>query len=92
MKAIWKYPLDLNVFSRARQWEFDVPKGATPLCLQMQHGTPTLWMMVDAKAPTENRRFTMYGTGHEMPEDPGQYIGTFQLDGGLFVFHVFEVG
>jgi hypothetical protein len=33
----------------------------------------------------------MYGTGHDMPDDPGQYVGTFQMHGGALVFHLFEV-
>jgi hypothetical protein len=32
----------------------------------------------------------MDGTGHEMSDNPGTYIGTAMLDGGNLVFHVYE--
>jgi len=36
------------------------------------------------------RTFAIYGTGHKHEHVEGTYIGTFQLDGGSLVFHVFE--
>ena len=34
--------------------------------------------------------FVTYGTGHDVPDEPGQYVGTFFMNGGSLVFHVFE--
>lgn len=35
------------------------------------------------------RHFRIKGTGHAA-DDIGDYIGTFQLNGGSLVFHLFE--
>ena len=67
-----------------------MPIGAKLLTVQLQHGEPQLWAMVDAGAPKEVRTFRTYGTGHDLPDEPGQYVGTFQMLGGNLAFHVFE--
>jgi hypothetical protein len=45
---------------------------------------------VDPGAKTYPRTFRVYGTGHNLPDDPGQYVGTFQIHNEGLVFHVFE--
>lgn len=37
------------------------------------------------------RRFAVYGTGHEMRDGEQVYIGTFQTYRGELVLHVFEM-
>ena len=68
----------------------EMPAGAVILSLQMQHGMPHIWALVDESKDNEKRAFVTYGAGNRMPENPGAYIGTYQLDFGAFVFHVFE--
>lgn len=86
MNAIWKFPLPvLHDFSLL------MPRDARLLTVQAQADRPCLWALVDPAAPVEPRQFRMWGTGHERAEEPGAYLGTFQLDGGALVFHVFEV-
>jgi len=85
MKRIFKYILHTSV-----QSSFQMPADAKVLCVQMQYDCPCIWAMVDDSAPTVERTFTVYGTGHPMSEDPGQYVGTFQMHGGELIFHVFE--
>jgi hypothetical protein len=83
MRTIWKFPLKPAV------QEITMPRGARVLTVQTQFGEPQLWAEVDTDAPTEQREFAVVGTGHPMPEDPGEYIGTFQIDDGSLVFHVY---
>lgn len=72
------------------------------LCVQVQGYAPYLWVIVDEQAPRDQpRRFRLAGTGHKLdvvdpsynpsPDNCGRYVGTFQLDGGALVFHLFEV-
>jgi hypothetical protein len=85
---IWKWTL--RVTDQQRMW---MPKGAKLLCVQTQRETPQIWALVDESADLEQRAFDTYGTGNPMPDgDPGQYIGTYQVNrnGVSFVFHVFE--
>jgi hypothetical protein len=90
MKTIWKYELK-------PECELEMPLGAEILTIQMQFGEdtvpfehPRLWALVDLGVEKEKRSFCTYGTGHSLPDKPGRYIGTFQLDSGSLVFHVFE--
>lgn len=48
------------------------------------------WAEVDSDAPTEQRRFTVLGTGHSIPDDVAlEHVATV-MD-GHFVWHVYEV-
>jgi len=84
MKTIWKYDIQPNT-------PVSIPEDSQILTVQVQNQTPCLWVLVDPDAPVVTRHFNTYGTGHLILDDPGEYIGTFQLHDGAFVFHVFEV-
>lgn len=86
MYSIWKYPLNTSGAT-----ELQMPAGAKVLSMQLQGGTPTLWALVDPTAPEVARSFHIVGTDWEFEFNPGNYVGTFQMAGGTFVFHVFEV-
>lgn len=83
MNEIWKYQLD-------ETGVMEMPEGAQVLSAQMQHDWPVVWAKVDPRAPIKTKRLGVYGTGHAMPDDPGRFIGTFQMDNGALVFHVFD--
>ena len=87
MQAIWKFPLnyyDTNFIS--------MPKGAKILSIQNQYEIACIWALIpDITSDTETRIFIIYGTGHTHELIKGNYIGTYQLDNGNLVFHVFEI-
>jgi hypothetical protein len=83
---IWKWKLKTTDL----QTVF-VPEGAKLLNIQVQRGEVCLWALCDEKAPEEARQIAIYGTGNPIPDELGEYIGTFQALEGLLVFHVFEV-
>lgn len=85
---IWKYPLEVT-----DQQTVKMPPGAQLLTIQVQKGQCCLWAMVDeTKQPTEARNIAIYGTGNpNVPDDPGTYIASFQMEGGALVFHAFEL-
>lgn len=92
MRQIWKFPLD---FANGEPVAVDMPESAEVLRLAMQgpahgraHLTPTIWALVDSDNPTEQRRFAVYGTGHDLPRH-ARYVGTW--DAPPFVWHVFEL-
>lgn len=50
-----------------------------------------MWALVDPEAPKAKRGFVTLGTGHKFPEaERFHFIGTFQLDEGALIFHLFE--
>lgn len=88
---IYKYPFAVNDTAAIA-----MPLGACILSLQVQHGVPCLWALVDPEQPVETRSFRIFGTGEEIDIDipvvtRSRYIGTFQLLGGDFIWHMFEV-
>jgi hypothetical protein len=84
-QRIYKYP-----FSVAGEFDLQLPRGSSLLSVQVQAGTPCLWALVDADEPQASRHFRVFGTGHPVPKFSGSFVGTFQLEGGALVFHLFE--
>lgn len=84
---IWKWTLAL-----VGQQTLELPVGARILTVQMQGDAPQLWAACNSETTSkESRHIAIYGTGHPLPDDPGQYIATFQMHDGALVFHAFEV-
>lgn len=86
MKAIWKFPL-----SMIDSQSILMPEGAQVLAVQVQGGVPCLWALVDTEAPQVSQTVRIHGTGHRCDDtlDRHNYLGTFQLERGALVFHVF---
>lgn len=86
MSKVYKYPLQMN-----DEVSIDMPEGSIPLCVQMQHGAPCLWVRVpDDLVCTRPHKFFIRRTGHPIDDNQvGDYIDTFQAGTGLLVFHVF---
>lgn len=85
-KTIWKY-----VLKTIDEQELEIPYDSKLLDLQVQHGVPCLWVMVDPNEIKLKRKIFIYGTGHTIPSRrrKDQYLGSYQLDGGSLVFHAF---
>jgi hypothetical protein len=87
MKQIYKYAAKIE-----ERFTLELPEGAEILTAQEQGENPCIWALVDTESPKVKRTFAVYGTGTTgIPDDPGDYIGTFQLCRGTFVFHLFEI-
>ena len=87
MKKIYKYPLEIE------DTQFvELPLGAEILTAQMQGNQLCLWAMVNTspEAINKNRRIEIIGTGSPVPTGDLKYISTFQMMGGVLIFHVFE--
>jgi hypothetical protein len=69
--------------------EGEMPIGARILHVGAQGDEVCVWALVNPSHGTEYRRIDAYGTGHDVPLDPGRYLGTAQMDNGL-VFHLFD--
>jgi hypothetical protein len=70
-----------------------VPKNASFLDIQLQNGNPVLWVLVNADEEFVERHVQFFWTGRPAEEARIEnYIGTIQSQGGLMVWHLFEVG
>ena len=85
MTTIYKYRLEPG------RTELRMPEGAQVLTVQMQHGVACMWAKINPEMSQEDRTFEVYGTGHELPDDPRLlYVASFQMEDGALVWHVFE--
>lgn len=81
---VWKYRVKVT-----DEFTIDMPEGAQVLGVQMQHDHPYIWALVDPQRPLAPRTFALFGTGHGFDPCGLAYVGTFQMHGGAFVFHLF---
>ena len=87
MKTIWKYKLEATENQIIR-----MPENSEVLTISGQDGCVYVWALVDTDRPSEDRCFSVYGTGWEIKPENLLYIGTAFIDShiGPLVFHVFE--
>lgn len=86
MKQVWKFPL--NVAGST----FKVPVEHKFLHFNMQHGTPCVWVEVSGETDAHvERTVGIFGTGHDIPPEFDQYLGTIFIDGGTLVFHAYAI-
>lgn len=83
--VIWKFPLFVT-----DSLDLLMPEGAVILSVQNQRDSLCLWAFCDPSAPLKSKKINIYGTGNPVPENPGRYIGTVQMDDGFLVWHVFQ--
>lgn len=83
---VWKFKLN----GRDVQTKVEMPSGAQVLRVDIQGDEIQLWALVDPESPTHTRTFEVYGTGHEIKEGKLNFISTFFVRGGTYVFHAFE--
>jgi hypothetical protein len=86
-EQIWKFQIPVMVPATIG---IKMPIGAKILTVQMQNETANIWAICDPLAVKERREFSIVATGQPFNFSDHQYIGTFQKDGGQYVFHLFE--
>lgn len=84
---IWKFPLH----EESNPVEVEMPEGAKVLHVGTQYNQTCLWAHVNPDRGAVNRKFHVYGTGHQMHIPVGEYLGTTQTHEGAFVWHVYDV-
>ena len=89
-QRIYKYELKLNSGQN-----IEMPKGSEILTIQTQYGRPCMWCLcpIIEDGESECRNIEIYPTGAPIVSDMGatrDYLGTFQIENGSLVFHVFE--
>lgn len=87
MKTVWKYEIHPDDDMIA----IEMPVGAEVLSVQIQRGQPVLWALVDTDAIHRMHYFHIARTGYFITHPVERHLGTFQLDGGAPVFHLFQL-
>lgn len=91
MLTILKY--EIPDPKKAPEFSITLPQGAEILTAQSQNNEPQIWVLLNPKNPAETRNFFVIVTGGFIKEKKEKlnYVGTFQMDEGSFVGHVFEI-
>ena len=90
MKRIFKYKLPVGNAVKVM-----MPREHRILCIREQgaHGgdEPYIWAIVDDAAENVEHTFRIHGTGHTCEGiESWKHVGTFFLQDGAIVFHVFR--
>jgi len=86
-QTIWKFPIENSGVQI-----IEMPTGAQIINVGIQNEILCMWAVVNPETETESRHFEIYGTGHPMrAEIRKEFIGTYYLKGGAYVFHIFEI-
>lgn len=86
-KTIWKVQLETT-----DKQTIKLPIGAELLSVQVQNNIPCIWALVYPDMGKGNIQIEIYGTGHPIKDKvERRFIGTYQLNDGELVFHVFEI-
>lgn len=86
MKVVHKYRI-----GDGEEFTLHAPRGAEFLSVQVQGPDVQVWARVDPEAEKVLFKFAVVGTGHYLKPFAcsAPFIGTFQLQGGALVFHLF---
>lgn len=88
-RSVWKYEVRV-----VDEFAVQMPEFAEVVHVGVQRGNsdvPYMWALVNPEREVTTRRFYCRGTGHPVNEGL-VYLGTFILEGGVFVGHLFEHG
>jgi len=87
-QTIWKYNVKIDDVQKVQ-----MPMASKLLSVQVRHGMVAIWAMVNPEQQMVLRTIQMAGTGHDMSDRiMGDFLGTFQIENGALVFHVFDGG
>jgi len=92
-RTVWKFTLPVNALTASFTTLLRIPQRAEFRHCAAQRNTIALWYEIpDPAAPTEPRRFQLFGTGTGTIGDHLTYVGTALFDDGALVLHVYEAG
>lgn len=71
--------------------EIEVPAGSRFLCAREQANQVCVWFRCNPDVAKSKRTILICGTDHDAPEyQDAAYLGTAIVNGGAYVWHVFE--
>jgi len=86
MQVIHKFPVKI-----AREQSIELPAFSKILSVQLQNGSPCIWVFVDYTYRKIDKKILCIGTGHEFVQEiVMEFIGTIQLQDGT-VWHFFYI-
>lgn len=93
MLTIYKYKLNVH-----GEQIIELPGVGRILHVGVQNNVPYVWCEVDVQTPVvrtpEKKYLHIFQTGEEIPREiinQRKYIGTFLIDGGDYVGHVYQI-
>ena len=87
--TIYKY--DITHEPGSDRKKVSMPVGAKIIHVDTQDAGVQAWAMVNPEAPFEAVTFVVVGTGHKLPDERIEHVGTTLHYGGSLVLHWFKV-
>lgn len=85
-KTIFRYTLDLK---DKPEVILHLPKNSLPIAVHFFKEAPQVWVLEDQEPEkSEEYLISVFGTGWDIKQDPGQYLGSF-IPEKNYIFHVF---
>lgn len=66
-----------------------VREGYKVLSVMIQRGQICMWVEFDPEEAHEIVEISIYGTGVDMPDEPGKFIGSVMSADNSLVFHIY---
>lgn len=89
MLKIFKYVINREDLNEDKSIEIVTPSGKV-LSVAERRGEIVVYIAVN---PRSHQKYTwlffVYGTGEDIPDDHGEFVGTVNLHNGRWMFHVF---
>ena len=84
---VYKYAIEIKDTQ-----QITLPMNSQILCVQIQYGLPYIWVLQDLAYKIHPVTLELIGTGYHIDGSVRRkYIGTFQMQEGRTVFHLFQI-
>jgi hypothetical protein len=86
MEKIYKFPIQPN-----HSFRINANFPATPLCVKTIFNIPYVYILINSDVEDViERKFMVVATGEAFDSEDWEYLGTFLIDDGSLVFHVYK--
>ena len=88
MLKVYKYEIPIQ-----DEFSLTMDRNAKILKVENQGDKPYMWALVDPDKEMITRKFLFVGTGQRIDYCQPQlkHISTFQVQGGRYIFHIFQI-
>jgi hypothetical protein len=88
-RVIWKFPVTTQTVGDDGSCKIAAPTGAEFYSVEIQHGRPVLYAIVDPEATIVTHTVYIFFTGETVPDDilRKKFLGTLMVENGMLVMH-----
>lgn len=84
-QVVWKYPLQIE-----NEQYIALPADCKILRVGVQDNKPVIWVLTHPADLIESVKIYIFATGQIINVEVGEYLGSYEIYGGLEIYHVFK--